>query len=144
MVKKMVQGSRAVAEMVALCRPQVISAYPITPQTLIVEELSQMVADGALKAEFVNVESEHSAASLVLGASATGVRVYSATTSQGLLLMTEVLYNIAGMRLPDQLGIPLAVIHQRSELMRMVVRVAELLCLGVQFREPVYQRLARF
>src|SRR3990172_2932738 len=100
MVKKMVQGSQAVAEMVALCRPQVISAYPITPQTLIVEALSQMVADGDLKSEFVNVESEHSAASLVLGASATGVRVYSATTSQGMLLMNEVLYNVAGMRLP--------------------------------------------
>lgn len=100
MAKKMLQGSQAVAEAVALCRPQVISAYPITPQTLIVEELSQMVADGTLKSEFVNVESEHSAASLVLGASATGVRVYSATTSQGLLLMNEVIYNIAGMRLP--------------------------------------------
>src|SRR3989304_6999689 len=100
MARKMLSGSRAVAEMTALCRPQVIPAYPIPPQTIIVEELSQMVADGALKAEFVNVESEHSAASLVLGASATGVRVSSATTSQGMLLMNEVIYNIAGMRLP--------------------------------------------
>src|SRR3990172_7686132 len=100
MAKRFLQGFRAVAEAAVLCRPQVISAYPITPQTGIVEELAQMVADGLLKAEFVNVESEHSAASVVLGASATGVRVYSATTSQGLLLMNEVLYNIAGMRLP--------------------------------------------
>lgn len=100
MVRNMLEGSRAVALGVTLCRPQVISAYPITPQTHIVQELAQIVADGELKAEYVNVESEHSAASAVLGASATGVRVYTATTSQGLLLMEEVLYNIAGMRLP--------------------------------------------
>lgn len=100
MVMKMLEGSRAVAEAVALCRPQVIAAYPITPQTHIVHELAQMVADGELKAEFVNVESEHSAASVVLGASATGVRVFTSTSSQGLLLMSEVLFNIAGMRLP--------------------------------------------
>ncbi|MBI4216952.1 MAG: pyruvate ferredoxin oxidoreductase [Chloroflexi bacterium] len=100
MTRKLIEGSRAVAEAVALCRPQVISAYPITPQTHIVAELADMVAEGHLRAEFVNVESEHSAASLVLGASATGVRVYTASTSQGILLMNEVLYNIAGMRLP--------------------------------------------
>jgi pyruvate ferredoxin oxidoreductase alpha subunit len=86
--------------MVTLCRPQVVSAYPITPQTIIVEELAQIVANGDLSAEFVNVEGEHSAASLVLGASATGVRVFTATSSQGLLLMGEVVFNIAGMRLP--------------------------------------------
>jgi len=100
MASRMMQGSRAMAEMVALCRPQVVSAYPITPQTLVIEDLAQIVADGELKAEFINVESEHSAASLVLGASATGVRVFSATSSQGLLLMSEVVFNIAGMRLP--------------------------------------------
>lgn len=99
-MRKMIEGSRAVAEAVALCRPQVISAYPITPQTHIVEELSQLVADGQLDAEYVRVESEHSAASVCLGAVAAGSRAYSATTSQGLLLMIEVLYNIAGMRLP--------------------------------------------
>jgi len=99
-VKKVIEGLKAVAETVALCRPKVISAYPITPQTHIVEELAQIVADGKLKAEFINVESEFSAASVVLGASATGVRVYTATSSQGLLLMLEVLFNIAGMRLP--------------------------------------------
>ena len=77
---RMLQGARAMAEMTALCRPQVISAYPITPQTLIVEELSQIVADGDLKTEFINVEGEHSAASLVLGASATGVRVFSCSS----------------------------------------------------------------
>ncbi|MCL4458769.1 MAG: pyruvate ferredoxin oxidoreductase [Chloroflexi bacterium] len=104
MVKKMIEGSRAIAEMVGLCRPQVIAAYPITPQTHIVEELSQLVANGELQAEYVNVESEFSAASVILGASATGVRTYTATTSQGLLLMIEVLYNIAGLRLPVVLG----------------------------------------
>ncbi len=99
-MRKMIEGSRAVAEAVGLCRPEVISAYPITPQTHIVEELSQLVADGDIDAEYVRVESEHSAASVCLGAVAAGSRAYSATTSQGLLLMAEVLYNIAGMRLP--------------------------------------------
>ncbi len=99
-MKEFLEGSRAVAEVVKLCKPGVISAYPITPQTHIVEELAQMVADGKLKSEFINVESEHSAASAVLGASATGVRAYTATSSQGLLLMGEVVFNIAGMRLP--------------------------------------------
>ena len=99
-MRKILEGSRAVAEAVALCRPHVISAYPITPQTHIVENLSQMVADGDLKAVSVNVESEHSAASVVLGASLTGARAYTATTSQGLFLMGEVLFNIAGMRAP--------------------------------------------
>jgi pyruvate ferredoxin oxidoreductase alpha subunit len=101
MVKgRMLQGARAMAEMSALCRPKVISAYPITPQTLIVEELSQIVADGDLEAEFINVEGEHSAASVVLGACAAGVRVFTCSSSQGLLLMSEVIFNIAGMRLP--------------------------------------------
>jgi len=99
-MRKMIESSRAVAEAVALCRPDVISAYPITPQTHIVEELSQIVADGECDAEYVRVESEHSAASVCLGAVAAGSRAYSATTSQGLMLMAEVLFNIAGMRLP--------------------------------------------
>ncbi len=99
-MRKMIEGSRAVAEAVGLCRPGVISAYPITPQTHIVEELSQLVADGEIDAEYVRVESEHSAASVCLGAVAAGSRSYSATTSQGLMLMAEVLFNIAGMRLP--------------------------------------------
>jgi len=99
-VKQFLEGSRAVAEAVKLCKPGVISAYPITPQTHIVEELAQMVADGELNAQFVNVESEHSAASVVLGAVATGVRAFTATSSQGLIYMSEVLFNIAGLRLP--------------------------------------------
>lgn len=100
MKARQIEGSLAVAEVVALCRPQVICAYPITPQTHIVEGLARMVAGGKLKSEYVLVESEFAAASVVLGACATGARTYTATSSQGLLLMTEVIFNIAGMRLP--------------------------------------------
>jgi pyruvate ferredoxin oxidoreductase alpha subunit len=99
-MKKFLEGSRAIAETAALCRPKVVSAYPITPQTHIVEELAYMKSEGQLSAEYVRAESEFAAASIVLGASATGVRTYTATSSQGLLLMAEVIFNIAGMRLP--------------------------------------------
>lgn len=99
-MRQFLEGSQAVADIVKLCKPGVIAAYPITPQTHIPEELARMVADGELDAQYVNVESEHSAASVVLGAVATGVRAYTATSSQGLLLMGEVLFNIAGLRLP--------------------------------------------
>lgn len=94
------EGSQAVARWVTACRPNVVCAYPITPQTHIVEALGRMVANGELKAQYVMVESEFAAASVVLGACATGARVYTATASQGLLLMTEVIFNIAGLRLP--------------------------------------------
>ena len=94
------EGSQAIARAVALCRPDVVAAYPITPQTHIVENLSRLVAEGDLHAEFVSVESEFSAASVVLGAAAAGARAYTATASQGVLLMTEVLFCIAGMRVP--------------------------------------------
>jgi len=99
-MREFLEGSRAIAEIVKRCKPGVISAYPITPQTHIVEELAQFVADGELKSQFVNVESEHSAASVVLGGVAAGVRSYTATSSQGLFYMMEVLFNIAGLRLP--------------------------------------------
>lgn len=94
------EGSQAIAQSVALCRPQVIAAYPITPQTHIVENISKLVADGKLNCEFVSVESEFSAASVTLGAALAGSRAYTASASQGILLMAEVLYNIAGMRVP--------------------------------------------
>lgn len=97
---KVVEGSYAVAHAVMRCRPDVISAYPITPQTHIVENLSQMVADGELDSEFLTVDSEFSALSVLVGSSAMGARSYSSTTSQGLALMYEVLYNVSGMRLP--------------------------------------------
>ncbi|MCE8425623.1 MAG: pyruvate ferredoxin oxidoreductase [Candidatus Methanoperedens sp.] len=95
-----VEGSYAVAHAVKVCRPNVISAYPITPQTHIVEDLSQFVADGEMNCEYMNVESEFSAISALIGASAAGARTYSSTTSQGLALMHEALFNAAGMRLP--------------------------------------------
>ena len=99
-MKAILEGSRAVAEAVRLCRPNLCCAYPITPQTHIVEDLSKMVADGRLEAGYVLAESEFGAASIVLGASAVGGRAYTATSSQGLLLMSEVIFNIAGLRLP--------------------------------------------
>lgn len=96
-----VEGSYAVAHAVKVCKPNVISAYPITPQTHIVENLSQFMADGEIpNCQYVNVESEFSALSTLVGSSAVGARCYSATTSQGLELMHEVLFNVAGMRLP--------------------------------------------
>lgn len=101
--KKMVvvEGSYAVAHSAKVCRPNVISAYPITPQTHIVEDLSQFIADGEIpNCEYINVEAEFSAISALIGASAVGARTYSATTSQGLLLMHEALFNTSGMRLP--------------------------------------------
>ncbi len=99
-MKEILEGSHAVAEATRLCRPEVIAAYPITPQTHIVEALAQMVADCRLQSEYICVESEFSALSACLGASAAGSRTYSATTSQGLALMFEVCFNVAGMRLP--------------------------------------------
>jgi pyruvate ferredoxin oxidoreductase alpha subunit len=99
-MRVILEGSRAAAEAARMCRVQVVAAYPITPQTHIVEDLAEMVASGKMPAQFVRVESEHSAASVCLGAAAVGTRAYSATTSQGLLLMAEVIFNISGMRLP--------------------------------------------
>lgn len=96
-----IEGSHAIAEAAKACRPAVVSAYPITPQTHIVEDLSQMIANGELlNCEYVRTESEFSAASIIQGASAAGVRTFSATASQGAVLMYEVLFSIAGMRLP--------------------------------------------
>lgn len=95
-----VEGSYAVAHAVKVCKPHVISAYPITPQTHIVEDLAQFAADGEMNCEYMNVESEFSAISALIGASAAGARTYSSTTSQGLALMHEALFNASGMRLP--------------------------------------------
>lgn len=95
-----IEGSQAIARALALCRLEVAAAYPITPQTHIVEGLAKLVADGKADCEIVSVESEFSAASVALGAAAAGSRAYCATASQGLLLMSEVLYNIAGLRVP--------------------------------------------
>ncbi len=98
---KQIEGSRAVAEAVALCRPEVISAYPITPQTHIVEDLGSMVKSGELTpCEFLLVESEFGALSACIGSSAAGARSYTATSSQGMLFMMEAVYNASGMGLP--------------------------------------------
>jgi len=97
---KQIEGSLGVAEAVALCRPEVICAYPISPQTHIVEALGEMVKAGALNpCEFINVESEYTAMSVAIGASATGARAYTATASQGLLYMVEAMFNAGGLGL---------------------------------------------
>lgn len=100
MTKMFLSGDEAVAHGVRLARPDVVSAYPITPQTVVVEELSSMVADGSLDATFLHVESEHSALSAALGASATGCRAFTATSSQGLLYMAELLTYVSGGGFP--------------------------------------------
>lgn len=98
---KQVEGSVAVAEAIALCRPEVVCAYPITPQTHIVEGIGALVKSGALEnCEFINVESEFAALSVAIGASAAGARAYTATASQGILFMAEAVYNAAGLGLP--------------------------------------------
>jgi pyruvate ferredoxin oxidoreductase alpha subunit len=98
---RVVRGFYSVAHSVKLCRPNVICAYPITPQTEIVENLAEMYANGELeKCRYITAESEFAAASILVGASATGARTFTATCSQGLILMSEVLFNAAGMRLP--------------------------------------------
>ena len=122
----MIEGSHAVAEAVRNCRPQVVSAYPITPQTHIVEALADMVANCRLDAEYITVENELSALSACVGASAAGSRAYSATTSQGLALMFEVCFNAAGMRLPivmsianRAMGAPLSIWNDQQDSMSL-------------------------
>jgi pyruvate ferredoxin oxidoreductase alpha subunit len=124
---KQTEGSHAVAEAVALCRPQVICAYPITPQTHIVEGVGEMVKDGTLaNCEFINVESEFAALSVAIGASAAGARTYTATSSQGLLFMAEAVYNAAGLGLPivmtignRAIGAPINIWNDHSDSMSM-------------------------
>ncbi|MBI1943544.1 MAG: pyruvate ferredoxin oxidoreductase [Betaproteobacteria bacterium] len=119
------EGSRAVAEAVALCRPEVICAYPISPQTHIVEALGERVKSGALKrCEFINVESEFAAMSVAIGASAAGARAYTATASQGLLYMAEAVFNAAGLGLPivmtvanRAIGAPINIWNDHSDAM---------------------------
>jgi pyruvate ferredoxin oxidoreductase alpha subunit len=124
---KQVEGSHAVAEAIALSRPQVICAYPITPQTHIVEGVGEMVKDGTLtNCEFINVESEFAALSVAIGASAAGARTYTATSSQGLLFMAEAVYNAAGLGLPivmtignRAIGAPINIWNDHSDSMSM-------------------------
>ena len=124
---KQVEGSHAMAETIALCRPEVICAYPITPQTHIVEGLGEMVRDGHLQScEFINVESEFAALSVAIGASAAGARAYTATASQGLLFMAEAVYNASGLGLPivmtlgnRAIGAPINIWNDHSDAMSM-------------------------
>jgi pyruvate ferredoxin oxidoreductase alpha subunit len=126
-VLKQIEGSRAMAEGIALCRPEVICAYPITPQTHIVEGLGEMVRSGALaNCEFINVESEFAALSVAIGASAAGARAYTATSSQGLLFMAEAVYNASGLGLPivmtlgnRAIGAPINIWNDHSDAMSM-------------------------
>ena len=119
------EGSQAVAQAVACCRPEVVSAYPISPQTHIVEGLSALVKSGELApCEYINVESEFAAMSVAIGASAAGARAYTATASQGLLYMTEALYNAAGLGLPivmtvanRAIGAPINIWNDHSDAM---------------------------
>jgi len=99
-MKEVMTGNKAVAYGAKLSRVQVIAAYPITPQTTIIEYLADFCARGELKAEFIKVESEHSALAACVGASATGARAFTATSGQGLLLMHEIIHWAAGARLP--------------------------------------------
>ncbi len=124
---KQTEGSHAVAAAIALCRPEVICAYPITPQTHIVEGLGEMVKSGELAdCEFINVESEFAALSVAIGSSAAGARSYTATASQGILFMAEAVYNAAGLGLPivmtignRAIGAPINIWNDHSDSMSM-------------------------
>jgi pyruvate ferredoxin oxidoreductase alpha subunit len=124
-VLKQMEGSQAVAATVAMCRPEVICAYPISPQTHIVEGLSAIVKRGELEpCEFINVESEFAAMSVAIGASAAGARSYTATASQGLLYMVEAIYNASGLGLPivmtvanRAIGAPINIWNDHSDSM---------------------------
>jgi pyruvate ferredoxin oxidoreductase alpha subunit len=126
-VRKQTEGSRAVADAIAMCRPEVICAYPISPQTHIVEALSVMVKSGTLRpCEFINVESEFAAMSVAIGSSAAGARSYTATSSQGLLYMAEAVHNAAGLGLPivmtlanRAIGAPINIWNDHSDAMAL-------------------------
>ncbi len=120
-----IEGSRAVAKTVARCRPEVVCAYPISPQTHIIEAIGALVRSGELaRCEFINVESEFAAMSVAIGASAAGARAYTATASQGLLFMIEAVYNAAGLGLPvvmtlanRAVGAPINIWNDHSDAM---------------------------
>jgi pyruvate ferredoxin oxidoreductase alpha subunit len=124
---KQLEGSHAVADAVRLCRPNVISCYPITPQTHIVEGLSAMVKAGKIPhCEFLNVESEFAALSVLIGASAAGARTYTATSSQGLLFMAEAVWNASGLGFPivmtignRAIGAPINIWNDHSDSMSL-------------------------
>ncbi len=119
-----IEVSIAAAEAVGLCDCDVVAAYPITPQTHVVEHLSEMVAEGHLDAEFVPVESEHSAMSVCCGSAAAGARTFTSTAAQGLALMSEIVFIASSMRLPmvmllanRALSAPLSIWNDHSDVM---------------------------
>src|SRR5512144_2688907 len=124
-MSELLEGSRAVAEAVTRCRPEVIAAFPITPQTHIVETLAEHVRTGRLApCAFLTVESEFAAMSACIGASAAGARAYTATAGQGLLNMVEALYNASGLGLPvvmtvanRAIGAPISIWNDHSDAM---------------------------
>ncbi len=126
-MRSQIEGSQAVARTVAACRPEVIAAYPISPQTHIVETLSDLVRTGELSpCEYLMVESEFGAMSACIGASAAGARTYTATASQGLLFMAEALFNASGLGLPivmtvanRAIGAPINIWNDHSDSMSM-------------------------
>ncbi len=124
MNKKILNGNEAIAEAMRQINPDLVAAYPITPSTTIPEKFSEFVANGKVETEFVPVESEHSAMSACIGAAAAGARAMTATASQGLALMHEVLVNASGMRLPivlananRALSAPLSIHGDHSDVM---------------------------
>ena len=124
-MRRQLEGSAAVAQAVAACRPEVVCAYPISPQTHIIERIGALVKAGELaRCEFINVESEFAAMSVCIGASAAGARAYTATASQGLLFMIEAVYNAAGLGLPivmtvanRAIGAPINIWNDHSDAM---------------------------
>lgn len=120
-----IEGSKAVARSIACCRPEVVAAYPISPQTHIVEELSRLVQAGELRGcEYINTDSEFASMSMCIGASAAGARAYTATASQGLLYMSEAVFNASGLGLPivmtianRALGAPINIWNDHSDAM---------------------------
>lgn len=124
-MQRQLEGSQAIAQAVALCRPQVVCAYPISPQTHIIEALGAMVKKGELEGcEYINVDSEMAAMSVAIGATAVGARAYTATASQGILFMMEAVYNAAGLGLPvvmtlanRAIGAPINIWNDHSDAM---------------------------
>ena len=124
MTKRVVTGNYAAAWAAMASKVQVVAAYPITPQTFIVEHISEFVNDGMMDAQFIEVESEHSAMSATVSASAAGARAFTATSSQGLALMHEILFTASGLRLPPVMAIvnrtlssPLNIWCEHSDIM---------------------------
>lgn len=145
-VRKGIEVSLAISEAVAQCNVDLIAAYPITPQTHIVEHLSEIVANGELDAEFVPVESEHSAMSVCCGSAAVGARTFTSTSSQGLALMSEIFIIASSMRLPvvmalanRSLSSPLSIWNDHTDT--MLVRDAGWIQVFIENGQEAYDHM---